>query len=164
VGGHRKVVAGVAAGLGLALAVALLVKPRAHQAVGATARPAATGPALQRLVQVRLQSMPSGATVIENGVKLGVTPYDLSAEPGSDHTVEFSLLGHQRAQQSFRADMDTTLAAVLEPTEPQPKIVPAPYPERARRRSARRVTLGATPGGADRDLDSRARTINPFDR
>jgi hypothetical protein len=115
-------------------------------------------------VQVRLQSMPSGATIIEKGVKLGVTPYDLSAEPGSDHIVEFSLAGHQSAQQSFRADVDTTLAAVLEPAEPQPKVVPPPYPERARRRVERRVTLGASPGGAQGDLDSRARTINPFAR
>jgi hypothetical protein len=164
IGGRRKVVAGVAAGLALAVVVALLVRPRTHQAVGATARPL-PGPALQRLIQVRLQSMPSGATVTENGVRLGVTPYDLSAEPGSDHLVEFSLAGHQPAQQSFRADVDTTLAAVLEPAEPpQPKIPPPPYPERSRRRAAGRVTLGASPGGTDRDLDSRARTINPFAR
>jgi tRNA A-37 threonylcarbamoyl transferase component Bud32 len=162
-GGRRKVVAGVAAGLALALALALVLKPRPQPAVGATSRPAA-GPGLQKLVQVRLQSMPSGASVSENGVTLGVTPYDLSAEPGSDHIVEFSLPGHQRAQQSFRADVDTTLAAVLEPSEPQPRTTPSePYPERSRRR-ARRMTLGATPGGSDRDLDSRARTINPFAR
>jgi serine/threonine-protein kinase len=161
-GERRKVVVGVAAGLALAAVVALLVRPRAPDAVGATAKPA-PGPAMQRLVQVRLQSMPSGATVSENGVRLGITPYDLSAAPGSDHIVEFTLPGHQRTQQSFRADTDTTLAAVLEPSEPPKPIVP-PFPERSHRRAARRVTLGATPGGPDRDLDSRARTINPFAR
>ena len=167
VGGHRKVVAGIAAGLALAAVVALWVRPRGRGAAGA-AQKTASGPALQKLVQVRLQSMPSGAVVSENGVRLGVTPYDLSATPGSDHTVEFSLPGHQRARQLFRADVDTTLAAVLEPLDPQGKPAskpdPAPYPERARHRSARRVTLGASPGGTDRDLDSRARTINPFAR
>jgi serine/threonine protein kinase len=162
VSGRRKLVAGVAAGLALAVVVALLVKPRTHDAVGATAR-GSTGPGLQRLVQVRLQSMPSGAIVSERGVRLGVTPYDLSAAPGSEHIIEFSLPGHQRAQQSFRADVDTTLAAVLEPADPQPKTAPLPYPDRTHRR-ARRVTLGASPGGGDGDLDSRARTINPFAR
>jgi tRNA A-37 threonylcarbamoyl transferase component Bud32 len=158
--GHRKVVAGIAAGLCLAALVALWARPRAHEAVGAPARPS-NGPAMQKLVQVRLQSMPTGATVTENGVRLGVTPYDLSAEPGSEHIVEFSLAGHQRAQQSFRADVDTTLAAVLEPSEPQPR---GPDQDRPQKRPARRVTLGASPGGGDRDLDSRARTINPFAR
>jgi hypothetical protein len=165
VGGRRKMVAGLAAGLALAAALALWVSPRGRVKPASATRPSAAGPGLQKLVQVRLQSMPSGATVTENGVPLGITPYDLSAAPGSDHTVEFSLAGHQRARQTFRADVDTTLAAVLEPADPQVKPAPqTPYPERARRRSARRVTLGATPGGTDRDLDSRARTINPFAR
>jgi hypothetical protein len=166
VGGRRKMVAGLAAGLALAAALALWVSPRSRVKPASATRPSAAGPGLQKLVQVRLQSMPSGATVTENGVPLGITPYDLSAAPGSDHTVEFSLAGHQRARQTFRADVDTTLAAVLEPADSQVKPAPqTPYPERARRRSARRgVTLGATPGGTDRDLDSRARTINPFAR
>jgi hypothetical protein len=122
------------------------------------------GPALQRLVQVRLQSMPSGATVTENGVRLGVTPYDLSVPGGSEHIIEFALPGHELARQSFRADMDTTLAAVLEPVVGPRPPAPVSAPERARRRSARRLTPGAAPGGPDRDLDSRARTINPFTR
>jgi len=162
--GRKKLLAGAAAAAAVVLAVALWARPRAEAVKGA-ARPVA-GPALQRLVQVRLQSMPSGAVVSENGVRLGVTPYDLSATPGSEHVVEFTLPGHQKARQSFRADADTTLAAVLEPAEPEPepRAAPAPYPERARRRAARRVTPGAAPGGPDRDLDSRARTINPFAR
>jgi hypothetical protein len=160
--GRRKVAAAAAVAVALVLAVALWTRPRAEP-IPAAAAPAPAHPALQRLVQVRLQSMPTGAIVTENGVRLGVTPYDLSAPPGSEHSIDFSLAGHQTARQSFRAEVDTTLAAVLEPLEPAPRLAApgsAPYPERARRRAARRLT----PGAGDRDLDSRARTINPFAR
>jgi hypothetical protein len=163
---HRRLAAGAAVVAAVVLAVALWARPHAEQVAATAARPASR-PALQRLVQVRLQSMPSGATVSENGVRLGVTPYDLSAAPGSNHVIEFALAGHQSARQAFRAEADTTLAAVLEPAEPAPRAGEAassPGTERARRRAARRVTPGASPGGTDRDLDSRARTINPFAR
>jgi serine/threonine-protein kinase len=159
---RRKLVAGVLAGVAMVAGLALWVKPRTTVAVGATA-PAVTGgsgPALQPLVQIRLQSMPSGATVIAGGVPVGVTPYDLSAAPGSEHTVEFALAGHKPVRHSFRAEVDTTRAAVLEPVE-EPAPPPAQVAEKPRRRAARR-TPTAPP--ADRDLDSRARTINPFAR
>ena len=71
--------------------------------------------------------------------------------------MEFSLPGHHSQTQSFRADMETTQAAVLEPLAP-----PRLSQERARRRAARRMTPTNAP--LDRDLDSRARTINPFAR
>jgi hypothetical protein len=143
--------------------VALWARPQAEPAPVAAVR-ATAQPAVQRLVQVRLQSMPSGATVSENGVRLGVTPYDLSAPPGSEHVIDFALTGHQSARQSFRAEVDTTLAAVLEPAEPAPRADQPTSPDRARRRVARRPTPSGTAPGADRDLDSRARTINPFAR
>jgi serine/threonine protein kinase len=153
----KKVLAGAAACLAVVGAMALW--PRAHRpaAVSTSVRVPA-GPAVQKLVQVQLQSMPSGATVRENGVRLGVTPYELSAPAGSEHTIEFTLAGHRPQTQSFRADVDTTQAAVLEPMQVA-RPAAAPAPERIRRRAARRMTT--TP---DRDLDSRARTINPFTR
>jgi serine/threonine protein kinase len=155
--GRKKLLAGALACAAVVTAVGLWVRPRAQEAVGATARPVSSGPALRRLVQVRLQTRPPGATITEGGVRLGVTPYDLSVPGGSEHTVEFALPGHLPARQSFRADMNTTLAAVLEP-EADP-VRPGP-----RKRVVRRVTPGAAPGGPHPDLDSRARTINPFAR
>jgi hypothetical protein len=116
------------------------------------------GPAVQRLVQVQLQSRPSGATVSENGVRLGVTPYEMSAPAGSEHIIQFTLPGHHPQTQSFRADVDTTQAAVMERIDVARPASPPPT-ERPHHRSARRKA----PAG-DRDLDSRARTINPFAR
>jgi serine/threonine-protein kinase len=165
--GRKKLAAGAAVALAVAAAGVFWARPRTPQAMGEMAAHAGSAghPAVQRVIHVLLQSRPSGATVTENGVRLGVTPYDFSVTGGSDHNVELSLPGHVSARQSFRADMDTTLAAVLEPipSPPQP-AASAPTIDRSRRRAARRVTLGTAPGGAgaDPDLDSRARTINPF--
>jgi tRNA A-37 threonylcarbamoyl transferase component Bud32 len=161
--GRKKLLAGATAAAAVVLAVALWARPQAEPAPVAAVR-ATAQPAVQRLVQVRLQSMPSGATVSENGVRLGVTPYDLSAPPGSEHVIDFALAGHQSARQSFRAEVDTTLAAVLEPAEPAPRADQATSPDRTRRRVARRPAPSGTAPGGDRDLDSRARTINPFAR
>jgi serine/threonine-protein kinase len=154
---HRNLLAGAAACLAVVVMLSLWMRPRAPQAVGATVRVPA-GPAVQRLVQVQLQSVPPGATITENGVRLGVTPLAFSAPAGSAHVVEFGLAGHRPQTQSFRADVDTTQAAVLERLDPMPAMPPAA--ERPRHRAARRPTAAAP----DRDLDSRARTINPFAR
>ena len=124
---------------------------------------------MERLVAVRLQSHPSGATVVNaSNVKVGVTPHDLIVPASSGQHVKFIRSGYKPVERDFRADQDTTIAVVLEVDGPPPPTTVSARRIHKRReepgqpavpppmRTAKRVT--------HRNLDSRATTIDPFSR
>jgi serine/threonine-protein kinase len=149
------------------------VKPRSATSAAAPkpAVAASQGPKFEQTVRVTFQSRPPGASIVdEKGKVLGVTPHVLQVTGGSSRQVDFVLAGHRRETRGFRADIDTTVAVVLEPTTPQPEEVAraADDQEQARKRVMRR-SRSAEPRPAPAakpaaELDSRAKTINPFDR
>jgi hypothetical protein len=119
----------------------------------------AAGPALERLVSVKLQSQPAGATVLdEKGRARGVTPLEVLVPLGTQRSFDFVLPGYQTAHKEVWANLNTNVAEVLTPVMPAPQVDKADKP---RKRVPRRV---AAAPAADRDLDSKARTLNPFER
>ncbi len=161
----------VAAGaVGLGVWMRPHIAGSASQAVVAQSQSGApsTGPGMKRIVRLLLQSHPPGAAVIDDkGKNLGRTPQDLVVQLGSEHQLDFVLDGYHRSRRAFRADVDTTIAVALEPIPGRgaPPMTPqVESPSERRKRPARTPGTPANPGGASPDLDSRARTINPFGR
>ena len=175
-------VAAVAAAIAVA-AVSLVIKLRAPAAArgpgggrapaGAAAAPAA-GPALQRLVRVRLQSQPEGAAIVdEEGAAIGRTPLNWHVPAGSYRRLAFSLDGYRPATAEFHAALDGAVAVVLEPLPGTAAARAAPGGAQGPRESAEdsprrtmrpRASEKKNPETQPTDLDSRARTMNPFAR
>jgi hypothetical protein len=108
---------------------------------------------------VKLQSQPAGATVVdEKGRSRGVTPLELLVPLGTQRAFDFVLAGYRTAHKEIWATLNTNVAEVLEPVQPAGEKQPAA--EKPRRRAPRRVAAGPAEG----DLDSKARTLNPFER
>jgi len=158
---------GGAAVLALALVLTALVGGDRSGEVASeeVARSTAAGrPGFEPRVRVLLQSTPPGAAVIDDkGVRVGVTPHDLLVPLGSEHRLDFVLAQHHRVHRSFRAEVDTTIAVALEsaverPRAANPRGSGARKPgQPGQRRTAESKSKGST-------LDSRAATINPFNR
>jgi serine/threonine-protein kinase len=101
-------------------------------------------------VTVVLQSVPSGADVVdERDVRLGVTPFELALPGGRAMRVRFEKSGFRAASRDVVAAADTTIAVRLEPE------VAAARP-RARAQTATRAQEGATARLGDET------TLNPF--
>jgi eukaryotic-like serine/threonine-protein kinase len=155
--GRRKAALGIlGAGLLTAL-VSVVVQPRDDVAAPLRAGMAqALGPGLERLVTVKLQSQPPGATVVdEKGRSRGVTPLELLVPLNTQRAFDFVLPGYQTAHKEIWATLNTNVAEVLKPVQPAQHEV-----EKPRKRAPRRAAAAPT----DRDLDSKARTLNPFER
>jgi serine/threonine protein kinase len=125
-------------------------------AVVATRRPAETPPVAAApvvvrttpLVTVQLQSIPSGAEIVdERGARLGLTPCELVLPAGAARQVRFQKAGFRPVERRFDAAADTTVAVRLDPE------IPA-----ARRRADNRP---AARGAAQAELSTSA-TIDPF--
>jgi serine/threonine protein kinase len=89
------------------------------------------------LVTVQLQSVPSGAEILDDrAARLGVTPYELVVPAGETRQVRFQKAGFRPALRSFDAAADTTVAVRLDPEA------------RALPRRERIATRGPGAGGA----------------
>jgi serine/threonine-protein kinase len=116
----------VAAAGGVAVGVRrALVSPRAPDTV-------AGSPLVIRapsLVTVVLQSVPSGADVVDDrSGRLGVTPYELVLPAGGERQVRFEKSGFRSTSRQVLAQGDTTIAVRLdpEPLAPRPRPPAAP--------------------------------------
>jgi hypothetical protein len=88
------------------------------------------------LVTVVLQSVPSGADIVDDrSGRLGVTPYELVLPAGGERQVRFEKSGYLPTSRQVLALGDTTIAVRLDPE---------PLTPRARPRSAARLDDGAT--------------------
>jgi serine/threonine-protein kinase len=100
------------------------------------------------LVTVQLQTIPSGAEVLdEHAARLGVTPTELVLPVGSARLIRFQKSGFRSIERRLDAAVDTTVAVRLDPDE-----------RPAQRRDHPRATRPAS-GAAD---VSAAATIDPF--
>jgi serine/threonine-protein kinase len=98
------------------------------------------------LVTVQLQSIPSGAEIVdERDVRLGVTPTELVLPSGRARIVRFRMAGFHPIERRLDAAADTTVAVHLDPEER-----PAVRRERVHGRAAARGDVSA------------ASTIDPF--
>jgi hypothetical protein len=69
-----------------------------------------------QLVTVQLQSIPSGAEILdERAAHLGTTPYELVVPAGGARQVRFQKLGFHSIDRRFEALTDTTIAVRLDP-------------------------------------------------
>jgi serine/threonine protein kinase len=69
-----------------------------------------------QLVTVQLQSIPSGAEILdERSARLGVTPYELVVPAGGARQVRFQKPGFHSIDRRFEASTDTTIAVRLDP-------------------------------------------------
>jgi len=140
--------------LGVGAAVATLltgaVVAAKRRAALAPATAAAAAPVVLKttpLVTVQLQTIPSGAEVVdEHAARLGVTPTELVLPAGSARLVRFQKSGFRPIERRLDAAADTTLAVRLDPEE-------RPAPRRDRSRTTTR--------SAAADV-SAAATIDPF--
>jgi serine/threonine-protein kinase len=157
----RPVVAGTIAAAAIVGAIVLARSGRAP-AGGATETAAAAAPAAPALpppapaarpaplVTVLLQSIPSGADVVdEHGEPIGVTPHDLMLPAGGERVVRFQKPGFKPVERRLVARADTTVAVRLEPEDPG-KARPPQHP------------AGSKPHAGTGSLDSMAGTIDPF--
>jgi eukaryotic-like serine/threonine-protein kinase len=70
-------------------------------------------------VTVLLQSVPSGAEILDEGAtRIGLTPYDLVVPAGGVRQVRFQKAGFRTVDRRFQLLTDTTIAVSLDP-EPQ---------------------------------------------
>jgi serine/threonine-protein kinase len=100
------------------------------------------------LVTVQLQSIPSGADVVdERAARLGVTPTEVVLPAGTARLVRFQKAGFLPVARRLDAAADTTVAVRLDP-----EARPAPHREHAR---------GPVPASAAADI-SASSTIDPF--
>jgi hypothetical protein len=123
----------------------------AKRRAAAQAPAAAAGPVVVRttpLVTVQLQSIPSGAEILdERAARLGVTPTELVLPAGGARVVRFQKAGFHPVERRLDAAADTTVAVRLDP-----EAAPAP-PRHERVRPAR--------AAAAADVSASA-TIDPF--
>jgi hypothetical protein len=120
-------VAALAVAGGLAAAVRrAAVPPRATDpAASVAASPAVVRPT--PLVTVVLQSVPSGAAVVDDRAgRLGVTPYELVLPAGGERQVRFEKSGYRPASRQVLALADTTIAVRLDPEPREPRARPRP--------------------------------------
>ncbi len=169
--GRRVLALGGLLAVAVAVGVTVTFRPGGGgRAPAAVERAAALppGPALQKVVRVLLQSHPPGSTIFDaKGANLGLTPKELVVPLGSDHHIDFVLPGYRRDRREFRADLDTTIAVALQPERvlavPSSRKRSGPEPDRQEtRRAVRRAGAPGEGGSRGPDLDSGARTINPF--
>ncbi|MEO8553003.1 MAG: PEGA domain-containing protein, partial [Kofleriaceae bacterium] len=89
-------------------------------------------PVPPKLVDVRLESTPSGAsaTLLDNttgsSTPLGSTPVMASLDPGKQYDVRFELEGHRSATQHLDPATSTKLEVALAAPEPEVEAAPAP--------------------------------------
>jgi serine/threonine-protein kinase len=125
-------------------------KRRAAQGASAIASASTAAALVVRttpLVTVQLQSVPSGAEIVdERDARLGVTPTELVLPAGGARLVRFRKAGFRGVERRLDAATDTTVAVHLAPDEGEP----APRRERPR-----------APARAGADLSTSA-TIDPF--
>jgi serine/threonine-protein kinase len=107
-------------------------KRRAAQGGWAIAPAGAPAPVVVRttpLVTVQLQSIPSGAEIVdERDARLGVTPTELVLPAGDARLVRFRKAGFRAVERRLDAATDTTVAVHLDPEDPPA----APHRERSR--------------------------------
>lgn len=168
---HTVTFAGVAA-LGAIAVVALRLSATAPNGAAATAASSSsiathatlsTGPAVERLAAVRLQSHPAGAVILdEHGRRIGTTPHDLVVGIGQERKVKFVVSGHWPVERTFRAHADTTVVVVLTPHRTRT----APETASGRRhRLANPLPVSGPPDKSEvgrQTYDQRANTLNPF--
>lgn len=119
--------------------------PLTAAAADATATAAAAAP-----VSVTLQSVPSGAALVdEQGRPLGQTPLTLVVTPGAARRVEFRKPGHRPVERAFVATADLTIAVELPTARSAAATV---FPGRATRSAKAHSSVA---------LDQRT-TLNPF--
>jgi serine/threonine protein kinase len=112
---------------------------------GAPPPSAGMAPAPAPTVTVLLQSVPSGAEIVdEKGAPIGLTPHDLVMPAGGERQVRFQKPGFRPVERRFRARTDSVIAVRLEAD-----------PARSRSRTARARSESAR-------LDSRSATLDPF--
>jgi eukaryotic-like serine/threonine-protein kinase len=122
--------------LGAAILTLLTGAVVAAKRLGAGARdvPAATATVVVKptpLVTVLLQSMPSGAEILdEHALRLGVTPFDLVLPAGGARQVRFQKAGFRPVDRRFDTLTDTTIAVRLDPTPREPHADRANRPDR----------------------------------
>ncbi len=156
----------------LALVASVVVWRKARVPAREAAPPVAasqpSGPGLRRLVAVKLQSTPPGAEIVDDkGAQLGVTNMNLVVPLGSALKLRFLLEGFQPHEQDLHADFDMTLAVVMKRDVPAPSGTPSAVGDatgRNKKRVVRGESRGMEPQKKSADLDSRAKTINPFGR
>jgi serine/threonine-protein kinase len=107
-----------------------------------------------QLVTVQLQSIPSGAEIVdERAARLGVTPTELVLPAGNARLVRFQKAGFRPVERRLEAAADTTIAVRLDPENR-----PAARRERGRTPARGPGALGSSAPGA---LNSSS-TIDPF--
>lgn len=141
---QRLVAAGAAGLAALALVGALWFAgsgPSGQPAVPPAPTAAGSAPeeASATVVAVRFQSSPTGATVWDGGVALGLTPFELplqaSAEP-VERSFRFTAPGHEEAQVLARlvTGSPVEVVASLEPSSAAPPVASAPRVDTPRRK------------------------------
>ncbi|HVU51134.1 MAG TPA: serine/threonine-protein kinase [Polyangia bacterium] len=132
--------------LAVGAAVATLLTGAVVAAKRRAARAPAAAPVVVKttpLVTVQLQTIPSGAEVVdEHAARLGVTPTELVLPAGSARLLRFQKSGFRPIERRLDAAADTTVAVHLDPEQR-----PAPRRDRGRaatRRSAADVSAAAT--------------------
>jgi eukaryotic-like serine/threonine-protein kinase len=117
----------------------------------ALAPPPAPGAGALDRVTVLLQSIPSGAQILdERGEQIGFTPHDLVLPRGGERALRFQLSGFLPADRRFQVRTDATIAVRLDPD--------------ARGRGRSLHPPGHKGARASAHLDSTATTIDPFVR
>jgi len=66
-------------------------------------------------VKVTLQSAPTGAEVLEDGVAIGTTPMTTNWARATKRTLTFRLAGHHDQEKSFKPEADQEFQVTLEP-------------------------------------------------
>ena len=86
-------------------------------APGVPGSPATPAPGLTPKVVIAVKSEPSGASVLQDGVRVGTTPLTLSWNRSSAHQLTFQLAGHQDLKRLFRLEKDDAIEVRLRPVE-----------------------------------------------
>ncbi|MCB9592862.1 MAG: serine/threonine protein kinase [Sandaracinaceae bacterium] len=116
--------------------------PETHPPIHQSAAPAAAQP----WTMTRLRSFPSGASVLEDGVRLGTTPLSLDRPaPGARRELQVRHVGHRERRVVIGALSDDELFVRLRPEH----VSSAPMAPRGVRRATRARSTGAAPHAAD---------------
>lgn len=71
-------------------------------------------------LKVTLQSEPTGAEVLEDGVAIGTTPLTTDWARATKRTLTFRLAGHRDQEKSFKPEADQEFQVTLEPLKKGP--------------------------------------------
>jgi hypothetical protein len=75
----------------------------------------------QQFVNLRIESVPTGAHVKMNNIEIGLTDIPSQPlEPGEMYQFEFALMGYKTAARAFFVSAGDTSAVLREPLEPEP--------------------------------------------